>query len=208
LTYFPYGQREIEYLSLADKRLGQAINLIGPIQRPLTGDPFAALVSSIISQQISGKAAASVWQRLNTLCGTITPAGLGKLSVDDIQSCGMSKRKAEYIRGITEAALLGAVDFEVLKDLPDEEITARLTALRGVGPWTAEMVLIFSLARPDVVSWADYGIRKGMCLLYGLEELAREDFNTYRARYSPYGSVASLYLWEIAGNPTVIQELK
>jgi len=77
-------------------------------------------------------------------------------------------------------------------------VIKRLVSLPGVGVWTAEMMLIFSLQRPDVVSWGDYGIRKGMMKLYGLDELTREQFDKYRKRYSPYGSVASLYLWEIA----------
>ena len=108
-------------------------------------------------------------------------------------------RKAEYIQGIARAALDGVIDFAGLKDMPDDEVVRHLSALRGVGVWTAEMLLIFSLCRPDVVSWLDLGIRKGMMLLYGKKTLTPKQFATYRKRYSPYGSVASLYLWSLAG---------
>ena len=85
-----------------------------------------------------------------------------------------------------------------LATLPDAEIIRRLSSLNGVGVWTAEMLLIFSLERPDVVSWGDLAIRRGMMNLYGLDSLTREQFERYRKRYSPYGSVASLYLWALA----------
>ncbi len=91
------------------------------------------------------------------------------------------------------------MDLDRLNSLPDGEIIKRLSSLHGVGVWTAEMMLIFSMQRPDVVSWGDHAIRKGMMNLYGLTELTREQFDKHRKRYSPYGTVASLYLWEIAG---------
>lgn len=207
MRYFPYGETEMNYLKKADPRLGKVITRIGKIDRPIEPDPFRALVSSIVGQQVSGKAAATVWGRLQERCGSITPESLGTMSLDDIQSCGMSRRKAEYIKGVADAALDGTVDFTLLNELPDEEVSAKLTTLRGVGLWTAEMVLIFSLAWPNVLSWADLGIRRGIQLLYQLEELSKKEFEAYRERYSPYGSIASLYLWEIAGNPDYVREL-
>lgn len=110
----------------------------------------------------------------------------------------MTLRKAEYIKGIASAALTGEVDFSKLHTLTDEEIIKKLSSLNGVGIWTAEMLLIFSLCRPDVVSYGDLAIRRGMMNLYGLKELPKEKFNRYRKKYSPYGSVASLYLWELS----------
>lgn len=195
---FEYGQKEIDYLKNKDKKLGAAIDRIGMIKREVTPDPFTALVSSIVSQQISSKAADTVWNRLETLLGTITPESIARTEMSEIQACGMSARKAGYIKGTAEAALSGQVDFAAIHTLSDEEIIKKLTLLHGVGVWTAEMLLIFSLCRPDVVSFKDLAICRGMMNLYGLKELPREKFERYRKRYSPYGSVASLYLWALS----------
>lgn len=195
---FEYSQKEIEYLKSKDKKLGAAIDKIGMIEREITPDPFTALVSSIVSQQISKKAAETVWNRLADLFGSITPESIVKVDFSEIQGCGMTVRKAEYIKGIADAAIFGKVNFEGLHAMTDEEIVKSLSALNGVGAWTAEMLLIFSLCRPDVVSYGDLAIRKGMMNLYGLKELSKEKFNRYRKRYSPYGSVASLYLWALS----------
>ncbi|MGI6585525.1 MAG: DNA-3-methyladenine glycosylase family protein [Lutisporaceae bacterium] len=195
---FKYGQREIEYLKSRDKKLAAAIDRIGMIEREVIPDPFTALVSSIVGQQISSKAADTVWNRLEALLETITPESIAKTEISEIQACGMSARKAGYIKGAAEAALSGQVDFNALHTLSDEEIIIKLSSLRGVGIWTAEMLLIFSLCRPDVVSFKDLAICRGMMNLYGLKELPKEKFERYRKRYSPYGSVASLYLWALS----------
>ncbi len=198
MEIFKYGEKEIEYLKKKDKKLGAAIDKIGMIEREITPDPFTALVSSIVGQQISSKAADTVWNRLCQLLGSITPETIAGADLPQIQSCGMSNRKAEYIKGIADAALSGEVDFAMLHTLTDEEIITKLSSLHGVGAWTAEMLLIFSLSRPDVVSFKDLAIRRGMMNLYGLKELPKEKFERYRKRYSPYGSVASLYLWALS----------
>lgn len=197
--YFQYGPKEMEYLKAKDKKLGAAIEEIGLIQRPITPDPFTALISSIVSQQISKKAAVTVWNRLVELLGSITPVIIQGTELASIQACGMSTRKATYIKGIAQAALTGQVDFSVLPCLSDQEIVAQLSALHGVGVWTAEMLLIFSLNRPNVLSYNDLAIRRGMMNLYHHKDLPRSRFEKYRARYSPYCSVASLYLWELSG---------
>lgn len=198
MEFFEYGQKEIEHLKSKDKKLGAAIDKIGMIKREINPDPFIALVSSIVSQQISKKAAETVWNRLCSLLGNITAESIAQMSLSEIQSCGMTVRKAEYIKGIANAAITGEVNFHTLHALTDDEIMKKLSSLKGVGIWTAEMLLIFSLCRPDVVSYGDLAIRRGMMRLYGLEELPKEKFNKYRKRYSPYGSVASLYLWELS----------
>lgn len=198
MQVFEYGQKEIEYLKKRDKKLGAAMDRIGMIQREITPDPFIALVSSIVSQQISSKAAATVWSRLDKLLGHITPESIAQADLSEIQSCGMSQRKAGYIKGIADAALSGEVDFTTLQTLADDEMVKKLSSLHGVGIWTAEMLLIFSLSRPDVVSYRDLAIRRGMMNLYGLKELSQEKFAQYRKRYSPYGTVASLYLWALS----------
>ncbi|MDP4125776.1 MAG: DNA-3-methyladenine glycosylase [Bacillota bacterium] len=198
MPIFEYGQKEIDYLKSKDKRLSAVIDKIGMIEREITPDPFRALISSVVSQQISKKAAETVWNRLSTLLGNITPESISQAELSAIQGCGMSTRKATYILGIADAAKSGVVDFEHLSSLTDEEIIKKLSSLHGVGVWTAEMILIFSLCRPDVVSYKDLAICRGMMNLYGLKELPKETFERYRKRYSPYGSVASLYLWELS----------
>lgn len=198
MQYFEYGEKELEYLIKKDKRLGAAIEKIGMIKRKITPDPFEALVSSVVGQQISGKAADTVWARLIQLCGTLSPEKLFELSAEEIQSCGMSLKKAGYIKGIAQAAISGDIYFNNLHMMSDEEIIKKLTTLKGVGEWTVEMLLIFSLGRPNIVSYKDLAICKGMMKLYGLKELPKEKFERYKKRYSPYGTVASLYLWEIS----------
>lgn len=198
MPIFKYGKKEIEYLKSKDKKLGTAIDRIGMVEREVTPDPFIALISSIIGQQISNKAAETVWNRLINLVGDISPENILHVSIEAIQSCGMSLRKAGYIRGAAEAAVSGSIDFNNLYMLRDEEIIHKLSSLHGVGIWTAEMLLIFSLCRPDVISYNDLVIRRGIMHLYGLSTLSKKDFQKYRKRYSPYGTVASLYLWRIA----------
>lgn len=198
MPIFEYGQKEIDYLKSKDKKLGAAIEKIGMIARKVTSDPFEALISSVVGQQISSKAAVTVWNKLVEVLGGITPECISEADISKIQLCGMSQRKAGYIKGIAEAAISGEVDFNKLYTLTDEEIIKKLSSLHGVGEWTAEMLLIFSLNRPDVVSYKDLAIRRGMMNLYGLKELPKEKFDKYRKRYSPQGSVASLYLWALS----------
>jgi len=199
-VYFEYGTRELEYLKKKDRRLAALIEKKGMIYREIISDPFTALVSSIVSQQISNKAAETVWTKLIRLAQQITPQHIAALDNQAIQQCGMTMRKAEYIKGIAEAALNGEVDFRALRTMSDEEIIKQLSALKGVGVWTVEMLLIFSLNRLDVISYKDLAICRGIMKLYGLSSLSKEEFDKYRERYSPYASVASLYLWELASD--------
>lgn len=195
---FRYGDAELEHLRRRDPVLGAAIGRIGTIERAVIPDLFAALVHSIVGQQVSSRAADSVWARLQEALGAVTPRSVAGASVEELRQCGLSSRKAEYARGAAETVLRGELDLSGLHDLSDDEVIRQLSSLRGVGAWTAEMLLIFSMERPDVVSWSDLAIRRGMRVLYGLETLDRAQFEHYRARYSPHGSVASLYLWAVS----------
>lgn len=207
MNYFKYTKKEIEYLKKRDKKLAKEIDRIGMVNREVETDIFAALISSIISQQISTKAAITVKNRLMELVEEITPKNIDKAELESIQKCGMSLRKAEYIKEAAKAAISKVVDFKNLYKLTDEEVTKELTSLKGVGEWTAEMLLIHSLQRPNILSYKDLGIRRGIMRLYGLEELTKKEFEVYRERYSPYCTVASLYLWEIsAENDEIIKK--
>jgi DNA-3-methyladenine glycosylase II len=195
---FRYGQAEIDYLGRRDRKLGRAMARIGRIERGVIPDLFEALVHSVVAQQISRAAADTVWGRLRGRLAEISPEAVAGAELSEIRQCGLSMRKARYIQGIAEAARRGDLDLPGLRRLPDEAVIARLSALPGIGAWTAEMLLIFSLCRPDVVSWGDLAIRRGMVRLYGLKALSREQFERFRRRYSPCGSVASLYLWALS----------
>ena len=196
--YFQYGPREIVHLKGKDKRLGAAIEEIGIIRRPIIPNPFTALISSIVSQQISKKAAATVWGRLSELLGSITPETIQgtDLAPSGPAACPPGRPRHQ---GHRPGSPLGPGRFCIPSYLEDQEIIARLSALPGVGVWTAEMLLIFSLNRLNVLSYNDLAIRRGIMKLYGHKELPRSRFERYRTRYSPYCSVASLYLWEISG---------
>ncbi|MCL2565414.1 MAG: DNA-3-methyladenine glycosylase [Defluviitaleaceae bacterium] len=197
--YFEYGETEISHLRKKDKKLGAAINKIGILKRKINPDLFSALVGNMIGQQISIKSANTVRSKLSELCDMdIEPEKLHNLTVEEIQGCGMTMRKAGYIKNIAEAAVTKSVDFNILPSKSDEEIIKSLTSLNGVGVWTAEMLLIFSLMRPNVISYGDLAIRRGMMRLYGLDELPKEQFLHYAKRYFPFASAASLYLWEIS----------
>jgi DNA-3-methyladenine glycosylase II len=198
MKIFRYGRAEFEYLKRKDKKLGLAMERIGMIERTVIPDPFTALVNSVVCQQISVKAARTIWKRMLEYWGTISPGTLASATTTEIQQFGLSMRKAGYIRGIGEAVAQGKLNISELPELPDDEVIRRLSALHGIGVWTAEMLLIFSLERPNVLSWGDLGIQRGMMSLYHHEKLDRARFERYRKRYSPYGSVASLYLWKVA----------
>ncbi|HHY12879.1 MAG TPA: DNA-3-methyladenine glycosylase 2 family protein [Firmicutes bacterium] len=198
MATFKYGQTEIEYLSRRDRLLGQAIARIGMIEREVNPDLFSALIRNIVAQQIAKKAAATVWNRMCELLGRITPARIAAADIDAIQQCGMSMRKAGYIKSAADALVCARLDLEAFPHMSDEEIIKELSSLPGVRVWTAEMLLIFSLGRPNVLSWGDLALKRGMKNLYGLKELSKDQFEECKRRYSPYGSVASLYLWELA----------
>jgi DNA-3-methyladenine glycosylase II len=200
MEIFKYGQFELDYLKKKDKILGLAIERIGMVEREVIPDLFAALVNGIVGQQISSKAAATVWNRLQKYFGEISPQIIASATVEEIQQCGLSTRKAGYIKGIGEHVMRGVLNLSELYELPDTEVIKRLSSLHGIGVWTAEMLLISSMERPDVVSWGDLAIRRGMINLYGLKTLTKEQFDGYKKRYSPYGSVASLYLWTVSKN--------
>ena len=161
------------------------------------GDLFRALVWSVISQQLSGRVAQVLCDRVETLLGTVTPEKVSSAAFEELRGCGISARKIEYLKGIAAAAMDGSMNFERLPSLPDSEIIAELVKLKGVGVWTAEMLLIFALGRKDILSFRDLGIRSGLMRLHKLDRLSEEDFEQYRRRYSPYGTLASLYLWRI-----------
>ncbi|AFK62564.1 base excision DNA repair protein [Advenella kashmirensis WT001] len=199
MPIFQYGETEVEWLSKRDKRLAQAIERIGLIERSTMPDLFTALIQCIIDQQISAAAARTVNARILQVCGGhMSAEALLAAGADNLQRCGTSMRKVQYMLGVAEAVQAGKLDLSAIPAMDDAQVIQTLTGLKGIGIWTAEMLMIFSLGRPDVLSWGDLAIQRGIMRLYNHKELPRERFERYRRRYSPYGSTASLYLWALA----------
>jgi DNA-3-methyladenine glycosylase II len=194
-------RKAVKCLESSDKVLSVLIKKHGPCTiSPALANPFHALASSIISQQISARAARAIKGRLLGLLGKgqFTPDGLLNLSPKQIRSAGLSGPKTEYIRGVAMAVESGRLDFPSLSNCEDEEVIESLVTLSGVGRWTAEMFLIFGLGRPDVLSVHDAGLRKGFQITYKLASppTAAEMVATGE-RWRPYRSVASWYLWRV-----------
>ena len=179
--------------------MAEVIAAVGHIEREVHPDLFAALVNSIVGQQISTKAQETVWNRMLDAFGTVSPEIIALRSEDELQSVGITYRKAGYIKSAAERVLAGEIDLEELHGLPDDEVCRRLSELPGIGVWTAEMLMLFSMQRPDIMSYGDLAIQRGLRMVHHHRRITPQLFARYRRRYSPYGSVASLYLWAVAG---------
>ena len=196
---FHYGATEINYLRRKDKKMAAVIEQIGHIERAVDNDLFSALVHHIIGQQISTKAQQTIWQRMQCDMGEVTPETILAAGAERLKAYGISLRKVEYIIDFARKIVHGEFDIDAVAKLSDDEAIAALTSLRGVGVWTAEMILLFCLERPDVFSFGDLAILRGLRMLYHHRQIDRQRFLRYRRRFSPYCSVASLYLWAVAG---------
>lgn len=196
---FAYGEREINHLKARDAVLGRAIDRIGHIDREVNPDLFESLVNCIVGQQIATKAHQTIWNRMKTELTAITPQTIDALSAEEIQRFGISFRKAGYIKNAAASILNGELDLYALYGMEDDAVCRQLSGLKGVGIWTAEMLMTFSMQRPDVMSYGDLAIHRGLRMLYHHRRIDKRLFEKYRRRYAPYASVACLYLWAIAG---------
>ncbi len=189
---------DLDYLRRRDKRLCAAIDTIGPLSRPVITDVFKALVHTVAGQQISSRVHAIISRRLFERLGPLTPDKLLATPEDTLRDCGLSRVKTACVRRLAVAAVNGELDLSALPAMDDEAVRQHLLHIKGLGPWSVEMILIFCLRRPDVLSFGDFGIRRGLRMLYGKKEITPEFFDNIRSRYAPRGSTASLYLWELA----------
>ena len=198
----PFEQRLAEgavYLHQADRLLAPIITRIGLLRMQLLGDYFGSLCSAIIGQQLSGKAAQAIEDRFMALFSPerqFTAANVAALSVEELRTAGLSEAKARYLRDLAERVDSGALDLSHCENMDDEEVITRLVEVKGIGRWTAEMFLIFSLGRLDVLPVDDLGLRKAVMQLYGLHHMPkRPDLEDLAGPWQPYRTVATLYLW-------------
>lgn len=204
--YFQYNEKEISYLKSKDKKLSEVIDKIGHIYRQVDSDLFSSVVHHIIGQQISTKAQKTIWDRMKQTFGDVTPKIIASASVERLQSLGMTFRKADYIKDFSDKIVEGKFDLNALVHMSDAEAITALSSLKGIGVWTAEMILLFCLQRPDILSYGDLAILRGMRMVYHHRNIDRKLFEKYRRRLAPYGSVASLYFWAVAGG--AVPEMK
>ena len=197
--YFAYGETEVSYLRRKDKRLCAVIDQIGHIDRAVDTDLFSSVIHHIIGQQISTKAQATIWQRMQDALVKVNAETILAAGIPKLQALGMTFRKAEYITDFAEKVHTGAFDLEGIWQKSDEEAIRELSSLKGIGVWTAEMILLFCMQRQDVLSCDDLAIQRGLRMVYHHRKIDRGLFEKYRRRFSPYGSVASLYLWAVSG---------
>ena len=194
-SLFPHIDK-IEHLREADGRMAQLIERFGYIERDTHRPLFEALVENIVGQQVATSVATRTMASLTTeVGGEITPQALVSLGTEGLQKCGITARKAGWILSAAEKFAEGQVSEEELQKLSDEKIIERLTKLDGVGRWTAEMLLIFSLGRDNVLSSGDLIIRRALAALYGVKNLTAKQVERYKRVFAPYSSVASFYLW-------------
>jgi DNA-3-methyladenine glycosylase II len=185
-----------KHLVRKDRVMKRLIPQFGDACLQTRGDAFVTLARSIVGQQISVKAAQTVWDRFAKLQRKLTPRGVLKLKVDDMRSAGLSARKVEYLVDLALNFDTGALHVSAWQEMDDEEIIAELVSIRGIGRWTAEMFLIFHMMRPNVLPLDDVGLINGISRNYfSGETVSRSDAREVAAAWSPYCSVATWYIW-------------
>lgn len=191
-----YWEEACKHLIKKDRVMKRLIPQFGDACLQSRGDPFITLARSIVGQQISVKAAQSVWDRFAVLPRKLTPANVLKLKVDDMRAAGLSARKVEYLVDLALNFDSGNLHFKKWAEMDDEAIIAELVAIRGIGRWTAEMFLIFHLLRPNVLPLDDVGLINGISKNYfSGESVSRSEAREVSAAWAPYRSVATWYIW-------------
>jgi len=199
----PEFERARRALMRRDPRLGALIKRVGPCRLPdaRTREPFMALVRAILSQQLSGKAATTIYNRVVDLAGgpeALTPAALLAIAPADLRKAGVSGPKTAYLRDLAERVQDRRLDLAALETQNDEDVIAAITSVKGLGRWSAEMFLMFKLNRPDIFPLADLGIVKGVQKLFGMKRRPKPRTMERLAQpWRPYRSVAAWYLWRI-----------
>ncbi|CAH0439391.1 hypothetical protein LMG9673_00162 [Ralstonia pseudosolanacearum] len=191
-----YWQEACADLMKRDRILRKIIPAFGPAHLASRGDPFVTLARSVVGQQISVKAAQSVWERLVEACPKLVPAQFLRAGHEKLAGCGLSKRKAEYILDLAEHFRNGTVHVAKWAEMEDEDVIAELTQIRGIGRWTAEMFLMFNLLRPNVLPLDDVGLINAISQNYfSGEPVTRSEAREVAANWEPWRTVATWYMW-------------
>lgn len=195
----------IKHLLLNDKKLSQLITFIGDYTLNLRTDYFSSLIRLIIGQQLSNKATASIWNRLTNSLKEITPKATITCDENILREFGISKSKISYIKNLSKYLINEKLDLNKLSKLNDsEQIRNILISIRGIGPWTADMFLIFSLGKMDILSYRDVSIKRAVKWLYELDDTPDDKFLKYLSdKWNPYQTIACLYLWEIVNRDLI-----
>ena len=187
----------VRHLKKSDPVLAAIIERVGPYRVTFREPTFQTLVRSIAFQQLNGKAARSIFDRLVAAAGgTLTPESILALTVEQMRAVGLSRQKLSYIRDLAERTRLGEIDFARLPEMSDEDVIEHLTRVKGIGVWSAQMFLMFALQRPNILPTADYGVRAAIKKQYRKRKLPDHEQIVKLARaWHPYCSVACWYLW-------------
>lgn len=191
-------RKAISHLKKSDPVLRALIERIGPCRMEFGPPEFHSLAEAIVYQQLNGKAAVSIFKRFAALAGEpLTPAGIRKLTDEQMRSVGLSKQKSSYLRDMAARALSGQLDFTKLHEMPDEEVIKHLTQVKGVGVWTAQMFLMFTLKRPNVLPTGDFGVQSAIKKHYNKRKLPKPaQMEKLAKAWEPYRSIACWYLWK------------
>jgi len=197
-------RKAINHLKKADPVLAAIIKKAGPYRAKYMEPVFQTLVRSIVYQQLSGKAAMTIFKRLAEAAKVtpLTPEAILKMRPQKMRTLGLSKQKTVYIRELAKLTRDGDIQFERLPQMEDAAIIETLTRVKGVGVWTVQMFLMFALQRPNVLPVGDLGVRAAMKKAYGLAELPKpQEMESIAAAWHPYRSIASWYMWRSLENP-------
>jgi DNA-3-methyladenine glycosylase II len=198
-------RKAVNHLKKSDPVLRAIIERVGPCRMEFGVPEFSSLAEAIVYQQLNGKAAVTIFNRFAALAGEpLTPEGILKLSDEQLRSAGLSKQKSAYLKDLSAKTSAGQLDFAKLPKLSDEEVIKHLTQVKGIGVWTAQMFLMFSLRRPDVLPTGDYGVQVAIKRYYKKRKLPKPDVMEKIARpWVPYRSIACWYLWRSLDIKTV-----
>lgn len=195
--HYDLDNEKVKYLINTDEKLGKLIRYINKTELIIEEDGFKCIVKYIIGQQISDKARETIWQRVCAIWKNITPEKILEIEDNELRRVGLSERKINYIKILASAVISKDINFCDFKELTNEEIIKKLTALKGIGQWTAEMYLIFSLGRENVLSKGDGTIRRTIQWMYDLEKLpSSEVLLKYFSSWTQYATIVSSYLWK------------
>lgn len=188
----------IKYLAGKDPKLKQAFDLVGDLSYQLYDDPYSFLVETIASQMLSSKVADVICGRINQACkGTLTPEIIDRFTVEDLRSFGLSNAKSRSILELTSAVMAEDLNLAALYSMPDEEVMKAITAIRGLGNWSAKMFLIFVLGREDVLPFEDAAFLQAYSWLYKTDQFKKADLEKKCKKWQPYRSIAARYLYRL-----------